>query len=160
MEPSLVGSQIFADYIRIDCESIPSRHEQVHPIVWGGLSNHEVIIKFVRSNPSKDRWNGAFGSPSKILRNRQTKNAFRRLCLQVQRPTDLCATALFSFQGTNADTRPAWTALRPAWKHSQAVEADSVERWRQSHDEHHTAGDSCCQARFQTIFPCLRRCGF
>ena len=55
----------------------------------------------------------------------QTKNAFRRLvCLAGRRPTDLCATALFSFQGTNSEHQPFSDRI-----------TDRTERaWRQSHD--------------------------
>src|SRR6266404_8921824 len=58
------------------------------------------------------------------------------------RPTDLCATALFSFQGTNATAEP-----RPDWIVDHTEEA---RHW--SHDEHHTAPIWGCQAGFFARF--------
>ncbi len=78
MEPSLVGSQIFADYIRIDCESIHPSQVRVDQ----RRANHKVCtLSFLT-----DRWNGTDSPLSKILRNRQTKNAFRRSVYRFRDP--------------------------------------------------------------------------
>jgi len=42
-----------------------------------------------------------------LITSDQQKSGFRRAFVRLsQRPTDLCATALFSFQGTNASAGP------------------------------------------------------
>ncbi len=54
-----------------------------------------------------------------------------------RRPTDLCATALFSFQGTNTKAKP-----HSGW----IIDRTGLVRL-QSHDEHHTVPMDPCQGR-------------
>jgi len=77
-------------------------------------STRRTSHKFVRSTL---RSTGGTETPSvrvKISEPAKTKNALRRFVLGGQRPTDLCATALFSFQGTNAGDPLLQFALRQA----------------------------------------------
>ena len=122
MEPLMALN--FADYInrtRLRLELVLS-----HTARLGSVRKALVInCTLGRSSCKKPVEPGFCDLPSYISINPKIKNALRRLSFRIQRPTDLCATALFSFQGTNTNASPY---------RAGSFDRTGVAR-RQSHDE-------------------------